>query len=53
MHQPQQLERLFARSACIQAAMPAEGFDHLVADRIQRIERGHRLLEDHADLAPR
>ena len=26
-------------------------FDQLVADRVKRIERGHRLLKDHRDLA--
>src|SRR2546422_7775887 len=26
--------------------------DDLVADRIDRVQRGHRLLEDHRDVAP-
>jgi hypothetical protein len=33
---------------------PARGctrFGHLVADGLHRVERGHRLLEDHADVA--
>ena len=32
-------------------AVDADGLGHLVADRLQRVERGHRLLEDHADVA--
>src|SRR5262249_6103293 len=35
--------RLFSR----QAAVPDEGLSNLLADRIDRIERRHRLLEDH------
>ena len=31
--------------------MDADGLGHLVADGLQRVERGHRLLEDHADVA--
>src|SRR5690606_35199264 len=30
-------------------AVDLEGFRELVANTLQRIERGHRLLEDHAD----
>ena len=32
------------------ALMQLQDFDDLVLDRVQRIERGHRLLEDHGDL---
>jgi hypothetical protein len=31
--------------------MDLQGFHHLLADREDRIERGHRLLEDHRDVA--
>lgn len=51
MNQPQELERLFACLRRTKPAMPADRFDQLIADRIERIERCHRLLEDHADLA--
>ena len=33
-------------------AMDAENLCDLVADGLERVERGHRFLEDHADLAP-
>src|SRR5499433_1106106 len=46
-HQPQQIDgartRLFSR----QAAVTDEGLCNLLADRIDRIERRHRFLEDH------
>ena len=32
-------------------AVDADGLGHLVADGLQRVQRGHRLLEDHADVA--
>ena len=32
-------------------AMGAQRFDDLKAHREHRVERGHRLLEDHADVA--
>ena len=40
------------RSAASKAAVRREGFGDLVADAHHRVERGHRLLEDHADIAP-
>ena len=33
------------------ALMAADRLDDLAADGVERIERGHRLLEDHAELA--
>ena len=32
--------------------MEAQRFHDLVADRVDRRKRGHRLLEDHGDVAP-
>jgi len=32
------------------ACVPPDAFGHLLADRLDRVERGHRFLEDHADL---
>ena len=34
-----------------EAAMEADGFGHLAADAVDRVERGGRVLEDHADAA--
>ena len=31
--------------------MPHDGLDNLITHRVDRIERGHRLLKDHGDLA--
>jgi hypothetical protein len=33
------------------AGVDADGFGNLVANGAHRVERGHRLLEDHADIA--
>ena len=44
---PQQLDRALARLPPGAAAMAQDGFDDLVADGEARVERGHRLLEDH------
>ena len=35
-----------------QFAVQLDRLDDLVADRIDRVQRGHRLLEDHRDVAP-
>ena len=43
----QQFDRALARLPPRSAAMAQDGLDDLVADREARIERGHRLLEDH------
>ena len=45
----QQLDGALARRDAGRAAMPNQHFDNLLADRIGRIERGHRLLEDHGE----
>src|SRR5579864_2272803 len=47
MDPPQQLDGALSRGASASAAVAENGFDDLVADREARIERGHRLLEDH------
>ena len=39
-----------ARRVVGQAAMHLEDFADLPLDRVQRIERGHRLLEHHGDV---
>ena len=36
--------------ACVDAAMLPQRLDDLRADRVDRIERRHRLLEDHRDV---
>ena len=46
---PPALQRL----PCGHAPMQAQRFGDLVADRNHRVERGHRLLEDHRDRLPR
>ena len=47
MDPPQQRDRALARGAARAAAVAQDGLDDLVADGEARIERGHRLLEDH------
>ena len=49
--QVQQLHRAPQRRAARQLHVPAQGFADLVADGENRVQRGHRVLEDHADLA--
>ena len=51
---PVRASRSIARSRAAPAAEPLVQAEHLAdlrADRVQRIERRHRLLEDHGDLA--
>ena len=48
--QPEQLGRLGERRLLRDAAMDDERLGHLRADGHHRVERGHRLLEDHRDL---
>ena len=50
LHQPQQLDRALARRRLAQPRMFHQRLGDLIADRIERIERGHRLLKDHGDL---
>ena len=47
---PEQVECLGAGLPAGHAAVLDQGFGELVADPVERIERGHRLLEDHGDL---
>jgi hypothetical protein len=46
----QQLDRPRARLASRHAAVAAQSLRHLVADRPDRIEAGHRILKDHGDV---
>ncbi len=46
----EQLERAPARRRLVQAAMDLQHLADLPLDRVQRVERGHRFLEDDADL---
>ena len=48
-HALQQLDRLGARLRARQPAVHDQAFGDLHADALRRIERRHRLLEDHAD----
>ena len=48
-HAPQQLDGALARLRAGQAAMAHQHLDDLLADGVARIERGHRLLEDHRE----
>ena len=45
----EQRDRLLARLRLGEAAMAHQHLDDLLADGVARIERGHRLLEDHRD----
>ena len=47
----QQCDRPFARRATAEALMQDQGFADLVGDRQHRVQRRHRVLEDHRDLA--
>ena len=49
--QPQQLERARARLRLAHLEMDDQRLHDLQPDRQDRIERGHRLLEDHGDVA--
>ena len=49
--QPQQLDGARARLRLAHAEMDEQRLHDLQADRQDRIERGHRLLEDHRDVA--
>jgi hypothetical protein len=44
-------DRAIARRAAAELLVQPEHLDDLRADRVERIERRHRLLEDHRDLA--
>ena len=47
----QHVDRQRACRLLVKAAMQPDGLDHLIADGVDRRERGHRLLKDHGDLA--
>ena len=52
-HLGQKVDRAPARRLLGQAGVGPDGLDDLVADPVERIETGQRILEDHADpLAP-
>ena len=46
----EKFERARARRRVRQAAMQLEDLADLPLDRVERVERGHRLLEDHGDV---
>ncbi len=46
----EQFQHALARRLTGHALMQIEDFGDLLLDRMQRIERGHRLLEDHRDV---
>ncbi len=46
----EEFQRPRPRRLLAHAAMQLQDFHHLLRDRVQRVERGHRLLEDHGDL---
>ncbi len=48
-HQGQQLQDALARRFAAQAPVQHQGFTDLLLDAVQRVQRGHRLLEDHRD----
>ncbi len=50
--QPQQLERPRACVCLAHPEMDEQRLHDLLPDRQDRIERGHRLLKDHRDIAP-
>src|SRR5438309_166447 len=49
LHEVEQLVGAPERGLAIAAAVPEERLDDLLSDRVDRIERGHWLLEDHRD----
>ena len=48
-HLPQQCQDPLANIAARQVGVHSQHFADLPADAVQRVERGHRILEDHAD----
>ena len=46
----QHLDTAFLASGLVQIGMKAQHFIHLLPDRVDRVQRGHRVLEDHRDL---
>src|SRR5262249_45610677 len=50
-HQPEHVHRLLPRCPPPEFLMRPDGFGNLLADGVNRVERGHRLLKDDADFA--
>ena len=50
LHQPQHFDRLVERGLARQPFVLAQHLGDLLADGVDRIERGHRLLEHHRDV---
>ena len=50
LHQPQHLDGLVDGTFAAEAFVPAQHLGDLLADGVDRIERGHRLLEHHRDV---
>ena len=49
--QPEQLDRAPSRAACLGTSLVGlDRLDDLVADLVERVQRGQRVLEDHRDL---
>ncbi len=51
-YQLQHSSGLFERLIAAQPLMQPDGLGNLLPDRENRVERGHRLLEDHRDIRP-
>src|SRR4029077_15057989 len=49
-HLPEQFDNLGARGVSIKPLMQRQNFTNLLFDRVQGIERGHRLLKDDCDV---
>src|SRR5262249_47936340 len=49
VHQPQHRDNLFPGRPSPEPLMQPDNFGNLLADRVNGIERGHRLLENNAD----
>ena len=50
-HQPQHLHGQLARLGAVHVAVEHDRFADLIADGVERRQRGHRLLEDDRDIA--
>jgi hypothetical protein len=51
-HAAHRLDRFGPGRRAAQRRVQLERFDDLVAHGVDRVQRGHRLLEDHRDVAP-
>ncbi len=50
MHQAQHVDRAVECRPAVEPLVQGQGLGDLMADRQHRVQRGHRLLEDHRDL---